>query len=54
MRNIVISLLLALLVLIVQLVAGNGWGIALLSAAIGAVIAFFVLLISDRYGRRDA
>ena len=53
-RNLVIGALLAVLVLVVQLIAGNGWGVALLSAAIAVLITLFVLAISDRYGRKQS
>lgn len=48
-RRIVIALVLGLLLLGLQLLAGNGVGAALASAAIGFVVAFLVLLLSDRW-----
>ena len=51
-RRIAISGVLALLLLVLQLLAGNGVGAALASAAVGFVVAFVVLLLSDRWFTR--
>ena len=51
-RRIVISAALAALLLVLQLLAGNGIGAALASAVIGCAVAFVVLLLSDRWFSR--
>ena len=51
-RRIAISGALAVLLLALQLLAGNGFGAALASAVIGFVVAFVVLLLSDRWFTR--
>lgn len=51
-RNAVISLLLAALVAIVQLVAKVDAGVLWLSTAIAFVVALLVLAVSDRYSSR--
>lgn len=50
-RRIVISVLLAGLLIVLQLIAGTGLGIALLTGLIAVVVAYIVLLVSDRYFR---
>lgn len=52
-RNLIIAALLALLVLIVQLVAGQAAGVVALSTVLAFGIALGVLAISDRFGRKD-
>jgi 4-amino-4-deoxy-L-arabinose transferase-like glycosyltransferase len=37
---------------VLQLIAGNGWGIALLTAVLGFAVAFVVLWVSDRFFER--
>lgn len=51
-RRLVVSFLLAVLLVVLQLLAGNPWAIALLTGAIGFVVAFLVLVVSDRWFRR--
>lgn len=48
-RRIVVSLVLAVLLLVIQLIAGTGWPAALLTGLLAFVVAFLVLLVSDRY-----
>ncbi|MFD1722678.1 hypothetical protein [Amnibacterium endophyticum] len=52
-RNLIISALLALLVLIAQLIAGVSGGVVALSTVLAFLIALGVLAISDRFSRRD-
>lgn len=52
-RRIVISVLLAGLLVVLQLVAGTGVGAALLTGLIAVVVAYLVLLVSDRWFRRN-
>ena len=52
-RNLIISALLALLVLIAQLLAHVGAGVVALSTVLAFLISMGVLAISDRFGRRD-
>ncbi|RIX30711.1 hypothetical protein [Amnibacterium setariae] len=51
-RNAVIAVVLALLILVLQLVAGNPFLIALLSAVVAVVVALGVLAVADRFSRR--
>ena len=51
-RIVVVSVVLGVLLLVLQLIAGNGWPVALLTGLIALVVAFLVLLVSDRYFRR--
>ena len=51
-RRIVISLVLGVVLVVVQRLYGTDWPIALLSGVIGAVVAFLVLLVSDRWFNR--
>lgn len=51
-RRVVISGVLALLLLVLQLLAGSGVAAALATAVIGFAVAFVVLLVSDRWFNR--
>ena len=51
-RNLIISALLALVVLVAQLLAHVSGGVAALSTVLAFLIAMGVLAISDRYGRK--
>jgi peptidoglycan/LPS O-acetylase OafA/YrhL len=51
-RNAVIAVVLAALILVLQLVAGNPFLIALLSAVVAVVVALGVLAVADRFSRR--
>ena len=51
-RRIVISIVLAVLLLALQLLAGNGVPAALATAVVGFLVAFVVLLVSDRWFAR--
>jgi ABC-type sulfate transport system permease component len=51
-RRILIAAALGVLLLVLQLLAGHGIGAALASAVIGFVVAFVVLLLSDRWFAR--
>jgi hypothetical protein len=48
-RRIVVSVVLAVVLVVLQLVVGTTWGVALLTGLIGLVVAFLVLLVSDRF-----
>jgi ABC-type sulfate transport system permease component len=52
-RRIVISAVLAVLLLGMQLLARNGLPAAVATAVIGFVVAFVVLLVSDRWFARN-
>jgi high-affinity Fe2+/Pb2+ permease len=51
-RRLVVSLVLAVVLVVLQLVVGTGPQIALLTGLIAFVIAFLVLLVSDRWFTR--
>ena len=51
-RNLLISALLALLILIVQLVAGSSTAVVAVSVIVAFGISMGVLAVSDRYSRR--
>ena len=51
-RRIVISVVLAVLLLALQLVGGDGVPAAVVTAVIGFAVAFVVLLLSDRWFAR--
>jgi ABC-type sugar transport system substrate-binding protein len=51
-RRIVISAVLAVLLLALQLLAGHGVPAAVATAVIGFIVAFVVLLLSDRWFAR--
>lgn len=52
-RNLIISALLALLVLVAQLLARVGPGVVALSTVLAFGISLGVLAVSDRFGRKD-
>lgn len=52
-RNVIVSIVLAVLIAVVQLVLGNGIVVALVSAAIAFVVALGVLALASRLGRPD-
>jgi uncharacterized membrane protein YvlD (DUF360 family) len=52
-RRLVVSLVLGVLLVVLQLLLlRTGWPIALLTGLIAFVVAFLVLMVSDRYSRR--
>jgi hypothetical protein len=51
-RRIVISVVLALVLVVIQLLTGTPVGLALITGAIALVVAFLVLLVSDRWFNR--
>jgi hypothetical protein len=50
-RRLVTSLVLGVVLVVLQLLAGNGLGVALVTGLIGLVVAYLVLLVSDRWFR---
>lgn len=52
-RNLIISALLALLVLVAQLLAHLSAGTVALSTVLAFAISMGVLAVSDRFGRKD-
>ena len=52
-RTVIVAVVLGVVLVVLQLVAGNGWAIALLTGLVGAVVAVLVLLVADRLSNRS-